>query len=250
MSDAPWWSDEGFWEEMFDFIFPPEHLALGDGVARRAAALAGLAPGARLLDLGCGPGRVAVPLARLGYRVTGLDFQASYLARARAAAEQAGVEVELARGDISAPGFDQAFDAVLCLFTSFSYFADRAQDARVLRGAWHALRPGGRFVLETAHRDGVVRLMHVREADAPGGRHFREEPRFDPVTGVLEARWTVESAAGSRSFTSRMRPYSATELAAMLAEAGFVDVRFHRDLDGGAPSLDSYEVVAVGTRPE
>jgi SAM-dependent methyltransferase len=186
----------------------------------------------------------------MGLRVTGIDAQEAYLARVRAWAEREGVPLDLRRGDISRLHDEGAFDAVLCLFTSFGYFADPAEDQRVLDGARRALAEGGRFLLETAHRDGVVRGMHVREARAPGGRAFREEPRFDCVSGVLEARWTLTAPGRpARGYTSRMRPYSATELEAMLARAGFREVAFRRDLeDGGAPSPDSYTVVAIASR--
>jgi len=244
-----WWTDPAFWDEMFDFIFPPETLAEGEAEAARAAALLALPSGAAVLDLGCGPGRVAIPLAKAGFAVTGIDAQERHLARARAWADAQRVPLALRRGDISRLPDEAAFDAVLSLYTSFGYYAERADDQRVLDGAFRALRPGGRFLLETAHRDGVVRGLAVRERTLADGRRFREEPAFDPMSGVLEARWTVEGPAGSRGFTTRLRPYAATELAAMLAAAGFRDVRLHRDLDGGAPSIDRWTIVAVGTRP-
>ncbi len=248
--DAPssWWSEQEFWEDMFDFIFPPEHLALGDPLAAKAIDLLGLAPGAAVLVLGCGPGRVAIPLARRGHRVVGVDAQPGYLARARAWADREGVPLELKLANMAELELDPEFDAAICAFTSFGYFADRRRDLRVLERARAALRPGGRFLLETAHRDGVVRLMPVQEARLPDGRAFRSVPRFDPVAGVLALTWTVTSAAGTRTFTTRLRPYSATELSEMLAEVGFRDVAFHGDLDRGPPSLDSYTIVAVGTR--
>jgi SAM-dependent methyltransferase len=177
-----------------------------------------------------------------------MDMHAGYLARARAWASREGLAVALRQGDIAEPVFAEEFDAVLCLFNSFGYFADRRQDQRVLDHACAALRPGGRFLLEAAHRDGVVRTMHVREADAPDGRCWREEPSFDLVTGVVEARWTVTSPRGSRTFVSRSRPYSATEMGDTLREAGFHDVRFHGDLAGSAPSLDAYMIVALASR--
>ncbi len=249
--DAPssWWSEEQFWEDMFDFIFPPEHLALGEPLAAKAIALLGIAPGAAVLDMGCGPGRVAIPLARRGLRVVGVDAQPGYLARARAWAERERVVIDLRLANMAELPFDGEFDAAICAFTSFGYFADREQDLRVLERARRALRPGGRFLLETAHRDGVVRLLPVQEARLADGRAFRSVPRFEPVSVVLELTWTVTSPHGSaRSFVTRLRPYSATELAEMLAEAGFRDVAFHGDLDGSAPSLDAYTIVALGTR--
>jgi SAM-dependent methyltransferase len=243
-----WWSDRDFWEEMFDFIFPPELLALGGEVAVKAVGLLGVEPGAAILDLGCGPGRVAVPLARRGFRVTGVDADPGYLERARAWAERERVSLTVQRLDMSELGFRSEFDAALCVFNSFGYFADPRRDQAVLDRAREALRPGARFLLETAHRDGVVRNMHLREASASDGRRWREEPTFDPVTGILESRWSVTSPAGTRTFTCRTRPYAAGELEHMLRRAGFRDVRLQRDLDGGHPSVDGYTLVALATR--
>ncbi len=243
-----WWSDQAFWEEMFDFIFPPEHLALGAEVAARSARLLGLAPASALLDLGCGPGRVAIPLARMGHRVVGIDAQPGYLARARERAASEGVAVELRLGDMATAPLPSGLDAVLCVFTSFGYFADAERDGAVLSRVREALRPGGQLLLETAHRDGVVRLLRAREATARDGRRWREEPAFDLVAGVLETRWTLRSTQGTRTFTTRLRPYSATELHQMLRRAGFREVAFHGDLDGAPPSFDAWTVVAVARR--
>lgn len=246
--DERWWADDRFWEDLYEFIFPPEHVALGPAVAQRAAALLALGAGASVLDLGCGAGRVAVPLAHLGLRVTGVDTHAGYLRRAQARAQREGVALTLVQADMSQLTFREAFDGALCVFNSFGYFADPRRDQLVLDGAREALRPGGRFLLETAHRDGVAGTLAVRELQAPDGRRWRDEPRFDPATGILESRWTLTSAGGTRTFVSRTRPYAAAELDAMLRRAGFREVRLQRDLDGGAPSAESFTLVAVAVR--
>lgn len=244
----PWWADGAFWDEMFEFVFPPEMIAAGEDVAARAAAVLGLPRGASVLDLGCGFGRVSLPLARLGLRVTGVDAHRGFVDHGREWARRERLDVDLREGDFSCASFDAPFDAAVCLFNSFGYFADPAQDRRVLDAAFAALRPGGRFLLECAHRDGVVRTMHVREREG-GGRRWREEPRFDLVSGLLETRWSVTRAGETRTFTSRSRPYSATELGAMLRAAGFDPVRFMSGFDGAPPSLDGYMIVALCERP-
>src|SRR5215208_931494 len=148
--DGGWWSDPEYWDENFEFIFPPEQLALGEEVATRSAALLRLERGARVLDLGCGPGRVSVPLARHSFRVTGVDLQEGLLGRARALAAREGVALDQRRGDFGELTFEEPFDAVICVFNSFGYFADPARDEGVLRRAAGALRRGGRFLLEVA----------------------------------------------------------------------------------------------------
>jgi SAM-dependent methyltransferase len=244
-----WWSDDAFWDEVFEFMFPPEHVAWGEEFARRAAALLGLRPGAAVLDLGCGFGRVSVPLARMGFCVTGVDQHAGFVAHAREWARREGVDATFHEGEMSAVAVERPFDAVLCVFNSFGYFADPALDRRVLETAHAALRPGGRFLLEAAHRDGVVRTMHARERQGVD-RHWREEPAFDLVTGVVETRWTVTREGATKTFASRWRPYTVTELGEMLRAAGFAAARFYSDMDGSPPSLDSYMVVALADRPD
>jgi SAM-dependent methyltransferase len=233
---------------MFEFMFPPEHVAWGEEFARRAATLLGLRPGAAVLDLGCGFGRVSVPLARMGFCVTGVDQHAGFVAHAREWARREGVLATFHEGEMSAVAVAQPFDAVLCVFNSFGYYADPALDQRVLETAHAALRPGGRFLLEAAHRDGVVRTMHARERQG-ADRHWREEPAFDLVTGVVETRWTVTREGATKTFASRWRPYTVTELGVMLRAAGFAAARFYSDMDGSPPSLDSYMVVALADRP-
>jgi len=69
-------------------------LAYPDRLIRRAAGLAGLEPGDAVLDLGTGTGMLAIPFARLGFRVTAWDPEPAMLAAARTAADMAGVTVD------------------------------------------------------------------------------------------------------------------------------------------------------------
>ena len=93
-----------------------------------------LKPGDRVLDLCCGTGRHAVPLARAGLKVTGLDLSEEYLTIARSAAYEADVEVRLVQGDMREIPFRGEFDAVVNMFTAFGYFDSEADDQRVLDG--------------------------------------------------------------------------------------------------------------------
>ena len=114
-------------------------------VVRLAEAGAFGPPGAAVLDAGCGTGRHAILLARLGYRVTGVDIVPEAIRRARELADAEGVEVGLVVGDATDPGtlgmpgatFDTALD--VGLFHSLS--DDDAE--RYVAGLAAAVRPGG-----------------------------------------------------------------------------------------------------------
>jgi len=107
-----------------------------------------------LLDVCCGPGRHALPLAARGYLVTGVDRDAAMVAEAAREAESiagAGAARFLA-GDMRALAANPGeYDAVTCLWQSFGYF-DAPTNADVLRQMRDRLRPGGRLVLDIYHR--------------------------------------------------------------------------------------------------
>ena len=202
--------------------------------ALAAARLARCPDGGELLDVPCGFGRHAVPLGRAGYRAVGVDRSSSLLEEARR--RGAGARwPKLVHADYrSLPFPDERFDAAVNLFTSLGYLGDE-EDERVLGEIRRVLRPGGRLVLETMHRDLLVRIFAETNWKLLGeGRLLLEQRTFDLPSGVAQTTQTLIEATGERdSRTYSVRVYSATELLAMLARAGFAEARCHGDLDGG-----------------
>src|SRR5207244_6804372 len=98
-----------------------------------------LREGTRVLDLACGRGRIAIPLARRGCRVTGVDLSPRSLELARRDAASARVELELLRRDMRELDAVESFDAVINLYSSFGYFAEQADDEQVLAAVARAL---------------------------------------------------------------------------------------------------------------
>jgi SAM-dependent methyltransferase len=108
----------------------------------------------RLLDLCCGEGRHATPLARRGYAVTGVDASEAALRQARNAGD---APIALVAADIRclASLFDAItppFDGTICMWQSFGYFDD-ATNRSILAAMVRLLRPGGRAVMDVYHRD-------------------------------------------------------------------------------------------------
>jgi ubiquinone/menaquinone biosynthesis C-methylase UbiE len=236
--------------ETWDAFFSDFYLrAFGDdeGQAQEALAaarLAGCPEGGDLLDVPCGFGRHAVPLARSGYRVVGVDRSQTLLAEAR---RRAGDErwPELVQADYrELPFADESFDAALNLFSSLGYLGDD-EDVEVLGQIRRVLRPGGRLVIETMHRDLAVRRFAQSNWRLLGeGRLLLEHRTFDGAAGVAQTTQTLIEKTGerdSRSFSVRL--YTATELVAMLARAGFEEAKCYGDFDGTAFDLDTRLVI-------
>lgn len=103
----------------------------------------------RLIDLGCGTGRLAVEMAQRGFWVVGVDLSEEMLRRAQARARQANVNIELVQANlVDLRGLaDASFDYAACLFSTLGMISGAAHRRTALAHVHRLLRPGGRFVL-------------------------------------------------------------------------------------------------------
>ena len=244
-------SDTDTWDALFSDFYLRAYAADERAEEVRAQALAavrlaGVPDGGDVLDVPCGFGRHAIPLAQAGVRITGVDRSAALLAEARRRAGDAVVSfVEADYREL--PFADDAFDAALNLFTSLGYLGDD-EDTRVLAEIRRVLRPGGRLVLEILHRDVLARGFREQDWRSAGAaRVLLEQRTFDVISGVCQTTQTLIDPSGAReSRTFSVRVYSATELRAMARAAGFAEVRCFGGFDGGPLGLDS-RLVLVAT---
>lgn len=247
--DAPDWWDGYFDEDFVDLyrpFLPPERTSEEvEGVL----VVLEPEPGARVLDLACGWGRHSLGLAEAGLRVTGLDRSPTLLGIARESAREAGLDVGWVRGDMRALPFLGEFDVVVSLFSSLGYFGSDAGDLQVLREVVGALRPGGRFLLETMHRDQVAREYVERDWwEGESGEHVWVEREFDAVAGVSHERlrWRKGGRTGEKRHSIRVR--AAPEWERLLAEAGLVAEEWFGGWDL-APFEHTSERLIVLARP-
>lgn len=239
----------GEWDAVFDETYLRAYLPFLDDERTReealgAASLAGLEPGAEILDCPVGFGRHALVLTEAGYRVTGLDRSETQLAEA----ERRRGDAEwprLVRDDYrQLPFADESFDAVFNLFTSLGYL-DRAGDVGVLREFRRALRPGGALVVETMHRDRLSRFFVTRTWDRlPDGSLFLQEREPDWVAETVSTQFLIITPEGERTERRFVhRSYTATEWLEMLREAGFVEIELFSDWGEKPPTPDRRLIV-------
>jgi SAM-dependent methyltransferase len=200
-----------------------------------------LAPGMRVLDVGCGPGRHALALARRGVEVVGIDHSAEFLRLAREAADAEQLAVtfeELDVRDLDRPG---AFDATICLCQGGFGLLGGTDEADVFGRIAATLRPGGRLAVSAFSAAFAIRYLEAGE-------------EYDPATGVLHELATVRNPEGvDAQFDVWTTCFTARELELLARAAGLDGVSVHGVTPGAyrsqPPTLDHHELLLLAHRP-
>lgn len=207
------------------------------------AAVLELKPGARVLDLCCGQGRHSVQLAKRGFRVTSLDLNSEYLELAERAAADAKVALETVAADMREIPFENHFDAIVNMYSSFGYLESEAEDLKVLESAVKALRPGGQLLLDMLNREWAVdNYIQNDWHSGTDGTLYVERRDLDLATSRMHVHFIVVGPEGSRreSIGHIIRLYTLTEMIRLLQRVGLSLTKVFGGFDS--------EAYAIGTR--
>jgi SAM-dependent methyltransferase len=200
----------------------------------------GLEAAQRVLDVGCGPGRHALALARRGMDVVGVDLSPEFVRLAREAAAAEDLPAEFVVRDVRVLAYDGEFDAAICLCQGGFGLLGGDDDAGVIGRIVRAVQPGGGVAVSAFSSYFALRGLEDGES-------------FDPVTGVLHEVSTVrDEAGGEREFDLWTTCFTARELT-LLAEAAGLRVDAVYGVTPGryqvaSPALDQPELLLLGRR--
>jgi SAM-dependent methyltransferase len=213
--------------------------------------------GGCVLELGCGTGRILLPIARAGQAITGLDGSAEMLARLRAKLadepEEVRERVTLHRGDVRGFDLGARFDLVIAPFRIIQHQVTIDDQLAFLDAVARHLAPGGRFVFDAFNpkfsalvaADGTE-YDDTPERELPDGRRFRRTARVKRVRWIdqvseVELIYHLADRPGApwRRYVQAfdMRWFLRAELVHLLARAGFRVVSIDGDF-GGEPLED------------
>jgi SAM-dependent methyltransferase len=236
-------------QQLFDRAYiKSEGLALSKSLTRHECRLAiqmlDLKPSDYILDLACGHGRHSIELAKQGFEhMTGLDLSTAAIEQARASA--VGTTAQFVLADMLTLNYDQEFDAVISFFNSVFYWDDQTH-LGIFQGIYRALKPGGRFLLDSHNPFYIVhnkliqqhrvfgRMLAVRKQLGSFRAWLRQafrnpgQPRawhkmvgqFDPKTGMLRGVKHMHTGSEYESHPLEMRLYTFTEVEKLLERAG------------------------------
>jgi SAM-dependent methyltransferase len=216
-----------------------------------------------VLELGCGTGRITLPLARAGVRIVGIDRSEPMLARARGRIRRARLRhAPLVRGDIRHLPFTRAatgggFALVVAPYGVLQSLLRERDLSATLRAVYDALEPGGAFGLELvadlpSWEEYRKRVSLKGWRRASGGSHVTllETVRQDAARRltIFDQEFTERRGRRSRThrFSLTFRTLSVPQMTRRLTKAGFVVDALLGDYRGGPwdPRADVWVILA------
>lgn len=247
---SEWYVDEEFWRTFGPLMFSEDQFSEAERQVPKLLARLDLEQGS-ILDLGCGPGRHALPLARAGFDVTALDASEQLLEvlSLRAAAED--LAIDIIAGDMRRFEAQAAFDAVLVMWTSFGYFDDEDDHRKVLANIRGSLKLGGCVVLDLVGLETLCHTLqpvHLTEYD--DGRLLVERPVLVDQNTRLENEWLLIDGDRVHRRVFSHRVWSAGEITMLLESCGFAVEAVDADFEHTPYDLEAERMIVIARKPE
>ena len=215
------------------------------------ATVLDLKPGASVLDLCCGQGRHAVEFAKRGLRVTGLDLNPEYLELTQRAAKAANVQLETVAADMREIPFENRFDAIANMYSSFGYLESEAEDLKVLQSAAKALKSGGRLLLDMLNREWAV-ANYIQNDWHTGADNtlYVERRDLDLATSRMHVHFIVIDKDNRRreSIGHIIRLYTLTEMTRLLERVSLNVTAVFGGFDNEPYSIDTRRMIIVARK--
>lgn len=248
-----WFESESFWTQFAPIMFDDARWAEAPAVAQYVKDLAHLKDGAKVLDAGCGLGRISVELAALNLDVTGVDIIQSELDAARDSAEAEGVLLTLINHDLRNWHAPDQFDCAVNLYTSFGYCETVEEDLQILHNIAESVKPDGTFIMECTSRETAVMYWTPGEEFERAG--YKVVTHFE-VTGAwegLKSQWILYPLTGDTTkpvvdHTFIQRLYPATFLRDKLLEFGFSKAEVYGDYDLSPYNEHARTMIIIGKK--
>jgi SAM-dependent methyltransferase len=202
-----------------------------------------------ILDVACGAGRHAIPLSKKGYTVTGVDRSQAMLAVLEENARRANIEIPVIKCDMKDIEFEEEFDAIICMYTSFNYLLTDQDIEKALAAFHRALHPCGIAILDLMNpifyigKFREITVEHHQEGQLCIQRTFKHT--LDEVRSLWYQDEFVMVDDGNSVSTRReihtMRMLTYPEISRFIRDAQFVDIECYGNFTDLVPAEDKAE---------
>jgi len=204
-----------------------------------------------ILDLCCGTGRHSIILQKKGWNIVGMDLSKNLLTIAKLRISEAGVKLPLVRADMRHfPFKSEVFAAIINMFTSFGYLPSESEDIKSLLEVIRTLKKGGRFLLDLANRDHIVKNFRERDWAEFKPYYLLERRSLDLKNSKLTSQWTlIQKGSGDiKSIQHEVRLYTLTRMEQLFKEAGLILKEVYGGYEKQEFNLDASRMIAVAQK--
>ncbi|MHB9028368.1 MAG: class I SAM-dependent methyltransferase [Candidatus Latescibacterota bacterium] len=242
--------------EWFRRWFGEEYLLVYEHRDREEAArevrfltsMLGLDGSELILDLCCGSGRHALPLAAEGRRVIGLDYSFPLLRIAREKMAPGAEWPRFIRADVrNMPFREEVFDVALSLFTSFGYFDDYGNRG-LLRSVARLLRKNGKYYMDYLNPSRLLAGLVPETVREKNGITVIEQRTVNETACRIEKNIVLRCEGREETFRESVRLYSLEEMRGMLQDAGLTVEEVFGSTEGESYSESSPRMILWGKR--
>jgi len=208
-------------------------------------------PGSEILDLACGAGRLSYAMTRLNYRVTGLEYNNALTYYCRTKAKKENLDIDFIKGDMRNIPFESRFDFVLNFNHSFGYFDD-AENAGVIKEVFKALKSGGRFLIDLANKESMLREFEVqlRKWFKIKDKFYLFRREFDVLTDRFDTYiHVVGDTEEKRDYVASIRYYSYPEMKRLLLDTGFKILEVYGSYEKKPYVLGCQRMIILAEKP-
>jgi ubiquinone/menaquinone biosynthesis C-methylase UbiE len=213
------------------------------------------AAGGKVLEVGCGNGRILLELIRRGIDAVGIDASAGMLKELQRKARTGGVEAPTCQMDARKLAFAGTFDIVLCPYSLVTYMSLPGDLEALLGGARGVMVTGGLLVIDAfipreTDSGSDYQLDYRRPVGANTLARYKRVTRIAPRINRVERRYEVIDANGKTVETidtrEDIRTYAPEELAGELARFGFAEQRVWWDYGRASPDSNPQFFTVAG----
>ncbi|MCF6288633.1 MAG: methyltransferase domain-containing protein [Proteobacteria bacterium] len=241
-----WYKDDELWQRFYSCMFDAQSFKLAEQQIPEVLSLVQHNVN-DVLDLGCGPGRHCLALAKMGFNVVGVDTSHYLLSRAKEQSHD--FSIDYIQADMLTFSKPCGFDLIINMFNSFGYFDNNKKNQQVLDNAFINLNSTGTFIIDTVGKETLARTIepvHLSEYD--NGDIRIERPVLIDNMQVFANQWILISGDSVFKRSYQHYVYTPVELSQMCYQAGFDQVDCYGSLAGDDYDLDSDRLVVVARK--
>jgi SAM-dependent methyltransferase len=204
--------------------------------------------GAKILDVPCGNGRIALELAARGFDLTGVDIASEFIAEAKTKSVERDLRIDWHKRDMRDLPWTAEFDGSFCFGNSFGYLDDEG-NADFLKSVARVMKPGARFVLDApAVAECLLPAFQDRRWFEIAGITFLSNSRYDHEQGRTFTEYTFIRDGKVDKRPASQRIYTYSELVRLISDAGFGILASYGSLGEETFKLGSQRLLIVAQK--